>query len=302
MVSGANQATDYGHDFFRSYNGVSNGNHVVTVITYEPTGNFSIKRIPGLLTQTTIGLGFGDMNASGSYTTTDIRCSGPCSNNSVEDVLYSQNNKFRAAFDVNGDGLGDNRDLFALGQELISRGASQSILNSYTDLLLFRGDMTGNGTTDVSDMAALYNAIGSYSWQTDLHVESNQNVVNIDDVKDMVFKVFRTVAGDFNLDGSVNAADYVVWRKSGAIGADARFHQGDGDFDGDVDSADLALWKASFGFVRQPLAPGSGSGTLLAAVPEPTAVALGAFGIFGTIALRRRTARARFDGTTFGNI
>ena len=97
---------------------MTNGNHVVTVVTYEPTGNFNIQRFPGQLTQTNIGLGFGDMNSSGAYTTSDIRCSGVCSNNSVEDVLYSQNTKFRAAFDVNGDGLGDNRDLFGLGQRV----------------------------------------------------------------------------------------------------------------------------------------------------------------------------------------
>lgn len=291
MVSGSNQATQYDHEFLRTSSGVTNGNHVVTVITYEPTGNFSIKRIPGLLTQTSIGLGFGDMNSSSSFTTTDIRCAsgtGACGNNSVEDVLYSQNNKFRAAFDVNGDGLGDNRDLFALGNELISRGASQAVLNSYTDLLLFRGDITGNSVTDVADMTALYNAIGSYNWQTDLHVESNQNVVNIDDVKDMVFKVFRTVAGDFNLDGTVNGADYIVWRKSGSVGSGARFMQGDADFDGDVDSADLAQWRANFGFSRQPLSPGSGSGVALTAVPEPAATLLVALAGIVTSTFPRR--------------
>ena len=55
---------------------MTSGNHVVTVVTYEPTGNFNIQRFPGLFTQTTIGLGFGDMNSSGAYTTSDIRCSG----------------------------------------------------------------------------------------------------------------------------------------------------------------------------------------------------------------------------------
>ncbi len=217
------------------------------------------------------------MNSSGAYTTSDIRCtsgSGACGNNSVEDVLYSQNAKFRAAFDVNGDGLGDNRDLFALGNELVARGANQTVLNSYTDLLMKRGDITGNGTTDVGDVAALYNAIGAYSWLTDLHVESNQNVVNIDDVKAMVTNVLRTVAGDFNLDGNVDAADYVVWRKSGVVGNGALYIQGDADFDGDVDNADLAHLRSNFGFVRQPLAPGSGSSMSASAVPEPGTLSL----------------------------
>ena len=205
MVGAGSQATYYDHDFLRTYSGVTSGNHVVTVVTYEPTGNFNIQRFPGLLTQTSIGLGFGDMNSSGAYTTTDIRCSGACSNNSVEDVLYSQNVKFRAAFDVNGDGLGDNRDLFALGNELVSRGANQTVLNSYTDLLLKRGDLTGNGTTDSADMTSLYSSFGNVTWLADLNVDG---AVNSTDVQTMITQIFRTVAGDFNLDGSVDGADY----------------------------------------------------------------------------------------------
>ena len=74
------------------------------------------------------------MNSSNSYVVGDIRAA-TC-NNSVEDVLYSQNSKFSSAFDVNGDGLGDNRDLFLLGNELVAAGAGQAVLDSYTDLLL----------------------------------------------------------------------------------------------------------------------------------------------------------------------
>ena len=59
----------------------------------------------------------------------------------VEDVLYSQGAKFRAQFDVNGDGLNDNRDLFALGGALVSEGATQAALTSYTNLLLKRADV-----------------------------------------------------------------------------------------------------------------------------------------------------------------
>jgi alpha-amylase len=270
LVSGSNQATYYDHDFLRTYNGVTSGNHVVTVVTYEPTGNFNIQRFPGLLTQTNIGLGFGDMNASGAYTTSDIRCSGACGNNSVEDVLYSQNNKFRAAFDVNGDGLGDNRDLFALGNELVARGAGQTVLNSYTDLLLHRGDLDGGGTTNAADMATLYSSFGSPNWFVDLNVDG---AVNIADVQTMLTHVFRTQAGDFNLDGNVDAADYVLWRKSGSIASGARFYQGDADLDGDVDTADLAQWRSHFGFARQPLSTGAGSG-VSAAVPEPAGTLL----------------------------
>jgi hypothetical protein len=284
MVSGSNQATRYDFDFVRGFSGVTSGNHVVTVVTYEPTGNYNIERFAGLFTDTNIGAGFGDLNASGRLTTSDIRCtsgSGACGNNSAEDVLYNQNKKFRAAFDINGDGLGDNRDLFALGGELVATPTAlfgstnpgtaadkQAVLDTYTDLLFHRGDLTGNGTTDLADMAELYTNFDTWSWLADLHVDSD-NIVNALDVEDMVTQIFRTVAGDFNLDGRVDGADYVVWRKSGPIANGARYTQGDADLDGDVDNADLTQWRNQFGFVRQPLTAGAGSMALAAGVPEP---------------------------------
>ena len=54
------------------------------------------------------------------------------------------------------------------------------------------------------------------------------------------------IAGDFNGDGSVDAADFVVWRKNigqtvpGGIGAD-------GDANGFIDASDYQVWRANFG-------------------------------------------------------
>jgi hypothetical protein len=211
------------------------------------------------------------------------------SNGSVEEILYSQNNQFRAAFDVNGDGLGDNRDLFALGDELVSAGAGQAVLNSYTDLLLDRGDVNAAGGTNGDDVAALYANFGAGSWLYDMNVDGT---VDIDDVATMITEVFRTVPGDFNVDGAVDSADYVTWRDSQDMGS-ALYTHGDADLDGDVDGNDLAAWSAGFGFVRQPLAPGAGSGTVLAAVPEPATVAIIALAstLLGMTTKTRRTQR-----------
>jgi hypothetical protein len=208
---------------------------------------------------------------------------------SVEDVLYSQNAKYSSAFDVNGDGLCDNRDLFLLGNELVTHGASQAVLNSYTDLLLKRGDMNASGVTDAADVTALYSSFGTTTWQMDLNVDG---VVNIEDVKTLITKDFRTVPGDFNLDGQVDGSDYVVWRKNfGRTGAN--FLQGDATFDGTIGNDDLAVWRANFGFVRQALGS-SGSGVSLAAVPEPAAVWIALIGLGWTAALRKRTRKHDF--------
>ncbi|MEX0613151.1 MAG: hypothetical protein WD229_13610, partial [Pirellulales bacterium] len=75
----------------------------------------------------------------------------------------------------------------------------------------------------------------------------------------------RAALGDFNGDGSVNAADYVVWRKT----------------DGSPEGYDE--WRANFGNT-------SGSGSL-ASVPEPSGLMLLAFGV--TPVRFRRIAPAR---------
>jgi hypothetical protein len=50
--------------------------------------------------------------------------------------------------------------------------------------------------------------------------------------------------GDYNSDGAVDAADYVVWRKTEGSTTDLR---ADGNGDGRVDQADHDLWKANLG-------------------------------------------------------
>jgi hypothetical protein len=274
---GFNHANYYDRDqFYLGFSALATGNHVTTIVTFEPTGNFSIQRVPGLFTQTNIGAGFGDMNSDKQFAVADIRCVGPtCNNNSVEDILYSQNSKFRAAFDVNGDGLGDNRDLYALGEKLVLAGAAQAVLDSYTDLLLKRADVDASGTTNADDVSALYGQFGAASWLYDMNVDG---IVDIADVSTMITSQFRTKAGDFDLDGDVDAADYVVWRNA-PLTSGAQFIHGDGDFDGDVDANDLAVWRSNFGFVRQALSAASGTAAAVAVVPEPSVLFLLALAI-----------------------
>jgi hypothetical protein len=71
--------------------------------------------------------------------------------------------------------------------------------------------------------------------------------------------------GDYNADGTVDAADYVVWRK--AVGQTSTFFNGaDGDGSGAVNDRDYDIWRAAFG--------GSAESelSLVPAVPEPQAV------------------------------
>lgn len=69
--------------------------------------------------------------------------------------------------------------------------------------------------------------------------------------------------GDYNGSGTVDAADYTVWRDS--LGQQGAGLAADGSGNGRVDAADYSLWKSNFGDTA-----GAGSAGLAAtAVPEP---------------------------------
>jgi hypothetical protein len=70
----------------------------------------------------------------------------------------------------------------------------------------------------------------------------------------------NAIPGDYNGDGSVNAADYVAWR--GALDRGVYDPAVDGNGNNAVDAGDYAYWRARYG-------NGIGSGVSLAAVPEP---------------------------------
>ncbi len=82
--------------------------------------------------------------------------------------------------------------------------------------------------------------------------------------------------GDYNGDGTVDARDYVVWRKNSGLMGGATYTQGDGNRDGDVTQADYTIWQSHFGQTA------SGAGADLAsatAVPEPSTLGLVIIGI-----------------------
>jgi hypothetical protein len=86
------------------------------------------------------------------------------------------------------------------------------------------------------------------------------------------------VDGDYNGNGIVDAADYVVWRKNfnaaglpGSVAGDGDDGTGTGTPDGLVNQHDYNFWRSRFG-ATTPL--GSGSAIGLVAVPEPTGIIL----------------------------
>lgn len=284
-LSGQNDAGEYDRDkWIFGFTGVTTGNHVATVVTFEQTfdgtNGFNVQRFPGFFTDTGIGVGFGDLDADNSLEVADLLGT---SNNSFEDVLYSQNAEFNATADLDGDGDVDNLDLFALESELISSGASQSVLDAYDELLLERGDINQDGQTNGDDVMALHLAFGTSNWLEDLNVDGT---VDLGDVQTLITNIARTVNGDFDLDGDVDGVDFLAWQ-IGASTAGADFYsQGDANLDGSANGADLAIWSGLYGTV----ATGATITSNATVVPEPSTMTLISF-VIVSLNLRFRSSR-----------
>ena len=70
--------------------------------------------------------------------------------------------------------------------------------------------------------------------------------------------------GDYNKNGEVDAADYVLWKQGGPLANEV-------DNLGTVNGADYTEWRARFGNTNIP--PGSGA-SASAAIPEPGTIAM----------------------------
>jgi hypothetical protein len=276
MVSGESQANDYDRDqWIRGYFDLLSGNHAATVVTYEPTGNVNVQRFAGLSTQTNIGAGVGDLSGDGFIRVNDLVGAG-----GFGDVLASQNQLFSAAADIDGNGLVDNRDLFDLEAVVVNGTADTRVYQAYESVLENRGDLNGDDQTDNIDKSLLYANLGATDWLLDLDVDG---VVDLDDIAVFVTQLLRTSPGDFNLDGTVNSADYVIWRNSKSTGSALA----DGDFDGDVDDDDYAIWKQAFGTTRSGVGASLPSADVNHAVPEPATLALLLFASSPMLSIRR---------------
>lgn len=104
-----------------------------------------------------------------------------------------------------------------------------------------------------------------------------------------------TLAGDYNGDGSVNAADYVIWRRAMTSGGTLLNETAS---PGVADQADYDAWRANFGATNSP---GSGASRTTEAIPEPATGMLLALAGMSTFWLngrsRSRKVRLRLSGT-----
>src|SRR5262245_19107628 len=110
------------------------------------------------------------------------------------------------------------------------------------------------------------------------------------------------VAGDYNGNGSVDAADYALWRKGGSLANEVADP-------GTNSPADYTEWRARFGNVGTPVAQptdyyirsieitsaGSGSSMQNGSIPEPSGLVLFAAAAMGVVSIRLPRDRRRDD-------
>ena len=138
LLDGNSQTSAIDRDLFtKNFSGLTHGNHVATVVSFEPTGNVHVQRYPGLFTSTIFGAGLGDLNNDGFVDPADFSV--------FQTVLQSNNSQFNAAGDFDADGDHDLTDLSLFHQQLVTSSADSATLAAF-DMLV-----QNTATLDFSD-------------------------------------------------------------------------------------------------------------------------------------------------------
>jgi hypothetical protein len=104
-----------------------------------------------------------------------------------------------------------------------------------------------------------------------------------------ILSITYALTGDYNHNNMVDAADYVIWRKT--LGQSGTGLAADGDGNGSIANNDYNVWRAHFG----ETAPGASSGLdgdANFAVPEPGTLALFIVGMLAVRSCRKTCKRA----------
>lgn len=157
---------------------------------------------------------------------------------------FQQNASGSLEIEIAGTGLNDFDRLSLTGQALLAGTLNVSLLDGFSPVLgnTFNFLSATGGISGTFDVTNLPTLAAGLVW-----------LVNYDNPTFAQLVVVESIPGDFNQDGTVDAADYIMWRKT------------------DGTQAGYDTWRAHFGETVGGGAGAGGSDNL--AVPEPTSLA-----------------------------
>ncbi len=141
---------------------------------------------------------------------------------------------------------------------------------------VFWNDALVLSTPMVADLKQVGMRFGHYRHFNGAQLLSHFGTISVDY---LIAGEISIIPGDYDQNGVVDAADYVLWRNT--LGQSGSGLAADGNRNGQVDPGDYGVWQAHFG---QTAATGS---VFPAAVPEPPTAALLILAVI--VQLRRRT-------------
>jgi hypothetical protein len=162
-----------------------------------------------------------------------------------------------------GDGIGETWD---------EAGGSDDGVLAESFLL----GSTTMASMDTLDLGSAFQVGGDHSLLTFQYRDSGTGAIVTGDVE---FLMAPGVNGDYNDDGKVDAADYVVWRKYQGTSTPLP----NDPHGGTIGTLQFNTWKSNFG----NMAPGGGGGAGSSSVPEPGSACLFLLALF-TFAARHR--------------
>jgi hypothetical protein len=124
LLDGQTQGQRIDQDLWtRDFAGLRHGNHAVTLVTFEVTGNVNVQRFGGAFVSTIFGAGLGDLTFDGRFTVEDVAA--------FADLWARENLMFNPAGDLDGDGWITAGDVDRFGLKLIEVNADAATLQAF---------------------------------------------------------------------------------------------------------------------------------------------------------------------------